>query len=196
MNLKQRYKSRGTKRLIRFLGFYLILAFFLLFYSTFARYTTIVKNESTVPIANWQIKVNNNDILNGGTLTNKIELIPSTQTTTDNKLAPGQNGYFDIIINPEGTDVAIEYIVNLNTTNLPSGIILTTYEILNENISANIENNQIEGKINLQQMQQLTSSDAKTIRVYWEWADGSTDIPTGEQNYKIEATITVKQKIS
>lgn len=196
MNLKQRYKSRGTKRLIRFLGFYSIIAFFLLFYSTFARYTTIVKNESTVPIANWQIKVNNNDILNGGTLTNKIELIPSTQTTTDNKLAPGQNGYFDIIINPEGTDVAIEYILNLNTTNLPSGIILTTYEILNENISANIENNQIEGKINLQQMQQLTSSDAKTIRVYWEWADGSTDIPTGEQNYKIEATITVKQKIS
>lgn len=196
MNLRQRYKSKGTKRLIRFLGFYSILAFFLLFYSTFARYTTIVKNESTVAIANWQILINDNDILNSGTLTNQIELVPSTQTTTDNKLAPGQNGYFDIIINPEGTDVAIEYTINLDVTNLPSGITLTTYEILNENISADIENNQIEGEINLQQMQQLTSSDAKTIRIYWEWEDGNTNIPTGEENYKIEATITVKQKIS
>lgn len=196
MNLKQRYKSKSKKRFVRFLEFYSILAFFLLFYSTFARYTTVVQNESTVGIANWQISINNNNIINGGTLTNTLELIPSTQTTTNNKLAPGQNGYFDITINPEGTDVAIQYTINIDLKNLPTGIILTTYEILEDNISKNIENNKIEGEINLQQLQQLTSSEAKTIRVYWEWSGTSTDIPTGEENYKIQATIMVKQKIS
>lgn len=196
MNLKQRYKSKSKKRFIRFLGFYLILAFFLLFYSTFARYTTVVENESTVAIANWQILINDNDILNGGTLTNTLELIPSIQTTTNNKLAPGQNGYFDITINPEGTDVAIQYTINIDLTNLPTGIGLTTYEVLEDNISKNIENNKIEGEIDLQQMQQLTSSESKTIRVYWEWSGTSTEIPTGAENYKIQATITVKQKIS
>ena len=196
MNLKQRYKSKSKKRFVRFLGFYSILAFFLLFYSTFARYTTVVQNESIVAIANWQISINNSNIINGGTLTNTLELIPYTQTTNNNKLAPGQNGYFDITINPEGTDVAIQYTINIDLTNLPTGIGLTTYEVLEDGISKNIENNKIEGEIELQQLQQLTSLETKTIRVYWEWSGTSTDIPTGEENYKIQATIMVKQKIS
>ena len=150
MNLKQRYKSKGSRRLVRFLGFYSILTFFLLFYSTFARYVTVVEYDTTVAIANWQILVNNVDILNGETLTDFIQLIPSTQTTTNNKLAPGQNGYFDITINPEGTDVAIEYKITFDVSNLPTGIILKSYEIIEDNIFANIENNQI--KIVRQQM--------------------------------------------
>ena len=131
-----------------------------------------------------------------GTLTNTIELIPTTQTTTDNKLAPGQSGYFDISINPEGTDVGIQYIINLDTTNIPTGVLLDTYEILENGITGRIENSKIEGEINLQQMQQLTSSEKKTIRVYWKWSETSTEIPTGEEKYKIQATITVKQKIN
>ena len=196
MNLKQRYKSKSKRRIFRFLGFYSILAFFLLFYNTFARYTTVVQNESKVAIANWHISINNNNILNSGTLTNTIELIPTTQTTTDNKLAPGQSGYFDISINPEGTDVGIQYIINFDTTNIPTGILLDTYEILENGITGRIENSKIEGEINLQQMQQLTSSEKKTIRVYWKWSETSTEIPTGEEKYKIQATITVKQKIN
>ena len=196
MNLKQRYKSKSAKRFVRFICFYLILAFFLLFYSTFARYTTVVQNESIVAIANWQISINNSNIINSGTLTNTLELIPSTQTTTNNKLAPGQNGYFDIIINPEGTDVAVEYTINFDVTNLPTGITLTTYEILEDGVSTNIENNKIDGEISLQQKQQLSSTETKTLRVYWEWNGTSSDIPTGEESYKIQALITVKQKIS
>ena len=196
MNLKQRYKSNGSRRLVRFLGFYSILAFFLLFYSTFARYTAVVENDTTVVIANWQISVNDIDMINGEKLTDTVQLVPLTETTTDNKLAPGQNGYFDITINPEGTEVAIEYIINLDLSSLPAGIILTTYEIIEDNISANIADSQIHGEINLQQMQQLTSAEKKTIRIYWEWKESSTEIPTGNENYKIETEITIKQKIS
>lgn len=196
MTLKNRYKSKKNIRFVRFLGFYVILAFFLLFYNTFARYTTVVQNESTVEIADWQISINNKDILNGETLVNSLQLIPDTQITTDNKIAPGQKGYFDIIINPEGTDVAIQYMLNFNTTNIPSGILLTKYEILETGISARIENNTIEGEINLQEENQLTQEEKKTIRVFWEWNEVSTYIPTGEENYRIQATVTVKQKIS
>lgn len=196
MTLKNRYKSKKNIRFVRFLGFYVILAFFLLFYNTFARYTTVVQNESTVEIADWQISINNKDILNGETLVNSLQLIPDTQITTDNKIAPGQKGYFDIIINPEGTDVAIQYMLNFNTTNIPSGILLTKYEILETGISARIENNTIEGEINLPEENQLTQEEKKTIRVSWEWNEVSTYIPTGEENYRIQATVTVKQKIS
>ena len=148
MTLKNRYKSKKNRRFVGFLGFYMMLTFFLLFYNTFARYTTVLQNESTVAIADWQISINDKDILNEQRLVNSLQLIPDTNVTTDNKIAPGQKGYFDIIINPEGTDVAIQYMMNFDTTQIPTGIKLKEYKILENGASAKIENNIIPIKEN------------------------------------------------
>lgn len=196
MTLKNRYKSKKNRRFVGFLGFYMMLTFFLLFYNTFARYTTVLQNESTVAIADWQISINDKDILNEQRLVNSLQLIPDTNVTTDNKIAPGQKGYFDIIINPEGTDVAIQYMMNFDTTQIPTGIKLKEYKILENGASAKIENNIIEGEINLEEKKQLTQEEKKTIRVFWEWNEVSTYIPTGEEHYLIQATVIIKQKIS
>lgn len=196
MTLKNRYKSKKNRRFVGFLGFYMMLTFFLLFYNTFARYTTVLQNESTVAIADWQISINDKDILNEQRLVNSLQLIPDTNVTTDNKIAPGQKGYFDIIINPEGTDVAIQYMMNFDTTQIPTGIKLKEYKILENGASAKIENNIIEGEINLEEKKQLTQEEQKTIRVFWEWNEVSTYIPTGEEHYLIQATVIIKQKIS
>ena len=199
MNLRQRYRIKGRRRVTKFLLLYSLLVFFLLFYSTFSRYATVVEDVPVIEIANWEIKVNENEVVDGKTLSNIITLIPdtTTQTTTDNKLAPGQNGHFDIIINPKGTEVAIEYTINLETANLPTGLELTTYEILEDSISKNLENNTISGEISLSEIAQgLEETDVKTVRVYWIWEENeSNNIPTGSENYNITATITVKQKV-
>lgn len=198
MNLKERYKSRGKKRVIRFFISYLFLALLLILYSTFSKYATIEEGQPKAVIANWNVKINNEDITSQQTLSNIITLIPETtrQTTTDNKLAPGQSGCFDIIIDPSQTEVAIEYTINFDTTNLPQGIILTNYEIIEDNISANFMNTSITGEINLNSTEQaLSESDKKTIRIYWEWEENSTDIPTREENYDISVTINVRQKL-
>ena len=130
MNLKERYKSSGKKRKFKFFVFYLLLATFLIFYSTYSRYTTIEEGQPKAYIANWKVKINNEDITNKQTLSNMITLVPDTsrETTTDNKLAPGKTGFFDIIIDPTGTEVAIEYTINFDITNLPTGIILTNID--------------------------------------------------------------------
>lgn len=140
MNLRTRYKSSGKRRLARFFMFYSFLAVTLLFYSSLARYVAVTENTPTIEVASWKIQVNENNILSNETLTNIITLEPNgTSKTADGKLAPGQAGYFDIIINPEGTDVAIEYTITIDTSNLPTGIGLTTYEIVEDSISGNIE---------------------------------------------------------
>ena len=95
MNLKERYKSSGKKRKFKFFVFYLLLATFLIFYSTYSRYTTIEEGQPKAYIANWKVKINNEDITNKQTLSNMITLVPDTsrETTTDNKLAPGKTGF-------------------------------------------------------------------------------------------------------
>lgn len=199
MNLKLRYKSRGKRKIIRFLVYYSFLAFLLIMYSTFAQYTTVVEGTPKTQVANWNVKINDIDITKENTFTNLIELIPAgdTQTTYKKKLAPGQTGYFEIIINPEGTDVATQYNIDFDTSNLPKGIILTNYEIIEDNISSNfINGTSIEGEINLNNTNQsLSESDKKTVRIYWKWEETSTTIPTKDIKYYINSTITVKQKI-
>lgn len=200
MNLRQRYKARGRRRLKKFLLVYSFFVFILLFYSTFARYTTVVEDVPSVNIANWEIKINDNEIINGQTVSNVIKLVPNvtTQTTTENKLAPGQEGNFDIIINPDGTDVSLEYEIYLGTINLPEGLKIKTYEIIEDNISNVINDNKINGEIILNNLEQgLGETDTKTVRIYWIWEENENDsIPTGSEKYDITATITVKQKIS
>lgn len=200
MNLKERYKYRGKRRIIRFFAFYLFFAILLLLLtSTFSRYATIQEGQPKAYIANWDVKINNEDITNQTTLSNVITLVPDSMkaTTTDNKLAPGKYGYFDLIINPEGTEVAVKYTVSLDTTNLPEGIVLTYYEILEDKIFQSFTNTSIVGEINLSNNEQaLSENDKKTVRVYWEWKEDTTNIPTETENYDISVTINVSQKLS
>lgn len=199
MDLNKRYRPKRRRRVIRFLLFYLFLSSVLIFYSTFAKYTTVVEDAPTIDIANWNIKVNNSDSNTTQNLSNVIKLTPdtTTQTTTDNKLAPGQTGHFDIIINPEGTDVALQYSLSFVTNTLPEGISLTNYEIIEDGITNAVQNNIIQGEITLnEQKDQLSANDVKTIRVYWKWNESSNDIPTGTEYYAISATIVIKQKLN
>ena len=198
MNLKERYKTRGKRRIIKFFAFYLFFAFLLIVYSSYSRYTIIEEGTPKAYIASWKVEINNQDITDKQTLTNVIELVPDStiQTTTDNKLAPGKSGHFDLIINPAETEVAVEYNINFDTTNLPTGIELTRYKIVEDNISENLINSNIVGQINLTNREQaLSENDKKTIRVYWEWKEDTVDIPIEGTNYNISVTINLQQKI-
>lgn len=198
MNLKERYKTRGKRRIIKFFAFYLFFAFLLIVYSSYSRYTIIEEGTPKAYIASWKVEINNQDITDKQTLTNVIELVPDStiQTTTDNKLAPGKSGHFDLIINPAETEVAVEYNINFDTTNLPTGIELTRYKIVEDNISENLINSNIVGQINLTNREQaLSENDQKTIRVYWEWKEDTVDIPIEGTNYNISVTINLQQKI-
>lgn len=198
MKLKERYKTKGTRKVIRFIIFYLFFAILLIITSTFSRYATIQEGQPKAYIANWDVKINNEDITNKTTLSNVITLVPDSmkETTTDNKIAPGKYGHFDLIINPTGTEVAVEYTISLDVTNLPQGIVLTNYEIIEDSIFQSFTDTNIVGEINLSNKEQaLSENDKKTIRVYWEWKEDSTYIPTEDDSYDISVMINIRQKL-
>ena len=198
MKLKERYKTKGKRRFIRFIIFYLFFAILLIMTSTFSRYATIQEGQPKAYIANWAVKINNEDITNKTTLSNVITLVPDSmkETTTDNKIAPGKYGHFDLIINPTGTEVAVEYTISLDVTNLPQGIVLTNYEIIEDSIFQSFTDTNIVGEINLSNKEQaLSENDKKTIRVYWEWKEDSTYISTEDDSYDISVMINIRQKL-
>ena len=73
---------------------------------TYSKYKAEVKGEEGAQIAGWNFNVNGES-----RELKSINLMQTCkqETLTNGKIAPGTAGYFDIIINPVGTEVSLEY---------------------------------------------------------------------------------------
>ena len=90
--------------------------------SSFAKYSTNATATMQKNAGAWVIKVNNQNITSSsGAVQNFVigDLVyPENQYVVENKLAPASSGYFDIVIDPTGTSVAIRFDVTLDIQNL------------------------------------------------------------------------------
>lgn len=158
-------------------------------------------------IANWSIKVNTQDITLDGTEENKqITLVPEeSENVVSGKLAPGYGGYFDITLDPTGTEVGFDYTLKLDMSNLPTDITITEYDIIKNSITSEsdliINNNKIEGEFELSDNESFSSENITTFRIYWVWNDvrendavhTATAIGNGE--YSVGVSVCVTQKV-
>ena len=123
MTLKEHYSINSRKSIKPY--FKLIIMFFILITvsHTYARYTYTTTNNGVISVAKWYIEINGTDNLN-----NNIRLLNVEDNTTN--IDSGDECYFDIIINPSTTEVAISYsiLVDLAESNLPSGAKILKYE--------------------------------------------------------------------
>lgn len=129
MTLKEHYSISSRKSIKPY--FKLIVLFFILITvsHTYARYTYTSTNNGVITIAKWHIEINGTEITNGATnLNSNIALLNVADDTTN--IDSGDECYFDIIINPSTTEVAISYsiLVDLAESNLPSGTKILKYE--------------------------------------------------------------------
>ncbi len=146
----------------------------------------------------WQIKINNTDISNG---TNKEFTIneinvQNNEHVKQGNLAPGLTGTFDILINPENTDVSIRYDISLNQENLTNKNItiksITETEEKTDLIKT--DENTYTGIITLEDIKQGKSNN---IKVEIEWKDDEANneedlkIGTKGENYKLEIPIVI-----
>lgn len=110
------------------LWFLFIIAFCLTAYiiiDTFALFESNFVESTNVTIGKWTIKLNNNDITNGTTVEFPIENFTTYDNnhTTSGYFGPGSSGYFDVVLDPGDTDVAIRYDITLDIDeNLPGNI--------------------------------------------------------------------------
>lgn len=202
MTLNQRYRIYGVKKASRYLKLFIIIAFLLMFSQTFASYSSMFVVQSDFNVAKWKIVINGTEVNeNIKTLNNAIEL-KSDDNIIDGLIKAGQTGYFDISINPDGTEVSLEYSIAMDFSNMPDKIVMNSYSIIKDNEESEKmaipSDNSFNGTIYLKQENnvkyRLDSSDTITYRIYWTWSGEDYEI---EYNtYSVTSNITVQQIIS
>ncbi len=178
------------KRTYIILGIIMLIFTFYQIATSYAKYiaeaTAVVEKQAGA----WAIKVNDTDISNSNSETtfNVDNLIfPESAFVAENKLAPGANGYFEIVIDSTGSSVAVRYDVTLVVDNLniidsirfTKACIVVDGEEVEEGIIKTGDNT-YSGVISLED---VTNEVQTTLRFYIGWAElenGQGDIADTE----------------
>lgn len=191
-----------------FLGTCLVVLVFTFFNKTFSRYYDSIVNSSDLSLAPWNITVNNQKIASAGKINVIVDpIITETTTTTKtykNKIIPGCKGYFDVEINPTGTGVSVDYIINFNPENLPGGMRYTKYETLDENKSVIMayttfpSDAKLTGTMPIVDGKLLGSENILRYRIYFEYIDDDTlniTAPNVDEQSSVMIDVILKQSI-
>lgn len=139
--------------------------------NAYAKYMSQVVGQANAEIAKWNFKVNGQ--------TDNIQTINlasayDNEFISKNKLAPGTDGSFDIVIDATGTEVGLDYeVIFENEENKPSNFKYIYDGIEYSSISE--LSNKIKGKINANDIEKT-----KTITINWKW-----DYETGKTQEEI-----------
>ena len=207
---------------IKVLGAFIPLCLLLCFMSnTYSRYVADTTGNLKIAFAQWQILVNNDDITNNTTSSVVLNpIINENEYVESNKLAPSSSGYFDISIDPTNVDVAFNYEITLKVLNenIPD-LMISKYAILNKDYEEgntitynNIENNKIQGSLDLDKIASGTDEIIESnfepfiIRVIFDWYEGESEqmndkedtliaTSTDDNQLEISAEIKFEQKL-
>lgn len=156
---------------LNIITFFTILTFFLLI-STYGIFESGIFRDVIMDISKWEVEIN------GSIVTNEQKTFSVNDITwnySDNvaagKVAPGMDGYFDIIIDPKSTDVSVRFDITydidfLNQIN--PAIIVTKVEEINGNKIILTDKNTYTGVIDIEE---INSGKIYTIRTYIKWED-------------------------
>ena len=202
MTLNQKYRIHKIKTYKSYLRLLIIIIFLISFYYTFSKYSNVFVASSGVEIANWKIVINGTRIDSSlESINNAIELKVDNAESED-VIRAGQTGYFDIEINPDGTEVAIEYQIIMDFSEMPEEIEIASYSKIENGIvmeNGNIpEDMRFLGEINLNTVEnvkyRLDERDTIIYRFYWKWRGEDFEIDYND-NYNVKSDLTVVQKI-
>lgn len=132
----------------------------------YAKYFTKLKGEGAAEIASWDFKVNGQK--------EQVEKINLNSTMNNesligNKIAPGTEGSFNIVIDATGTDVGINYNIDFSEeSNKPTNLKFTYDEKEYNSIEELTED--LSGVINAND-----ENKERTLNIKWKW-----DYETGE----------------
>lgn len=155
---------------------YLILAliwFFITFSmieSTYAKYVTNLGASANIAISYWNIKVNEQDILENAELTSMMTIVaPGNDYAKADVIVPNATGYFDI--NIDSSELQLPFNVTISTSlnsssDLKKDFILTGYSVNNGSIITELGDDGASFTYPVQ-----ATRDTTIIRVYTTWQD-------------------------
>lgn len=195
-------KKNKTKKILWVTAvFFAFIALILIINESYALLQTISSGSAEVKTGSWTIKLNEKNISNGITETftlNNMIYDESNENIENGYIAPGKSGYFDIVLDPSGTDVAISYEINvrLDECTYPNNIKLS---VENTSTDGGVEviGNTFKGLISLNDIKNNKTITLK-LTLIWEnneeFNESDTKLGTIEANkLKIPITITLNQ---
>ena len=193
MKLSQHYKVFRKTRKPYMLVLFIIVLLFPRYY-TVSRYSSVSNVSSGAGIANWSIAINGQAISSSTTnIESQIKIIPDEQNETE--LGPGDTGYFDVEINPAGTEVSVEYTIDIDLSHLPTGTTITGCDLITVSGTENVftgNTHIIEDSISINN-QVLGNSDKRKYRVHCK-LDDDVVLLAGDEFY-VDIGIDIQQKI-
>lgn len=173
-------KKNKKPLIISLLFAFSIISFCIASQKTYTSYESLVNNNINVDIADWIIKIDEQDI---STTTQDIKLsnIEWESTHANPKTAaPGSKGKVKINIDPTNNDVAIEYTIKYFDKNLASDCVLTVNNIyLEDEELLQINENTYSGIIT---MDEIKNNETKVLVLEIEWVND-------ENNNEIDSEI-------
>lgn len=148
------------------------------------------------PVGGWTINLNDILISESGQTTINIDefVYDSSTTINDGYIAPGRSGYFDLILDPSGTDVAIKYEITFNLDELYEDNITYSVDMLSGESATQVDENTYAGIITLDD---IDDGETISLRVHVNWLNDETlNDPDTELgivlNNKISIPINIK----
>ena len=193
----KRYKHKQKKNFMNFLIFYTIICIFFIASYTLSRYVNTTSGSAEISIAKFKVNVNDINVAENKPFELKFS---QTSTFVSQKVAPHNSGYFEIIVDPTGTEVSLEYEFKFKLDNLDEDFKLQYYTINDTATRYDItDGNTVKNDLLLSNNEKgFTESEKTDIKVYWSWdkkSDTYNPDITGLDNKDMGVFAIVRQKI-
>lgn len=151
---------------------------------TMAKYTTTAAGTGTGTVAKFKVDITAAGKAVDGTIDNLFTVVGNTDNVKDNKLAPGTNGHFDLVVtNDSEVKVEVSAVTITKTDNsaaVPMKFVVTDTDVntlpskdfvdiadIGDQVKAKFGNN-IDWKTD-------ANANTKTARIWWQWDPTSKD---------------------
>ena len=160
------------KKILFFISILIISLTLVLIAQTYAKYLTSTSGTASIPVAKWNIVLNNQSIKNNSDISSSIvPVFSGTENIASGIIAPTSTGYFDLALDFSNVDVSCSYSINstVDDSSLIKDLVITGYSI-DDGPVVNLDNyNQpIENTILY-----TDTERTKNIRVFIMWNDDS-----------------------
>lgn len=168
---------------------------------TYAKYLDTKEGDTDFTIAKWKILVNQQDITEASTMSSLINPVYiENEHMKEGVIAPGREGYFDLVIDSSNTEVSFRYDISVTSSENSSvnDLIITGYSLNDSEIIP--VSDQLNNLSNV--IYYTDTSKENKIRIYFKWRDGTGENMNNEAdtnasiqgvNAKLKANITFTQ---
>ena len=168
---------------------------------TYAKYLDTKEGDTDFTIAKWKILVNQQDITEASTMSSLINPVYiENEHMKEGVIAPGREGYFDLVIDSSNTEVSFRYDISVTSSENSSvnDLVITGYSLNDSEIIP--VSDQLNNLSNI--IYYTDTNKENKIRIYFQWRDGTGENMNNEAdtnasiqgvNAKLKASITFTQ---